>query len=247
MASSGAAFNDSLTPTFRAQLGEARVFGEWLAGRVQRRRLVAGRDGDGRAVMVIPGFLSRDALTRPLRDTLTAANYHVEGWGLGFNRGVTPDLLDRLCERIRQVSADHGPVALVGWSLGGLYAREAAKIAADDVSQVITLGTPFSGDPRANRAWKLYERLNGHPVDKPPVQVTVGEKPPVPTIALWSPRDGIVAPACSRGLTGEADLTARVHCSHNGFVRAPAALEAVLDALECWSAGSSERDDSAPA
>ena len=125
----------------------------------------------------------------------------------------------------------HGPVSLVGWSLGGLYARELAKRQPARVARVITLGSPFSGNARANNAWRLYEMLNDHPVDAPPIEVRTHEKPPVPTLAFWSRADGVVAPACARGLPGEADRAIELNCTHMGFMTADCALDAVLDAL----------------
>src|SRR3546814_7586279 len=122
---------------------------------------------------------------------------------MGWSRGVREDTLERLAAR----SEDFGqgrPVILVGWSLGGIYAREAAKLRPDLVAKVVTLGTPFSGDPRHNNVWRLYELVAGHRVDEPPLKVELGVKPPVPTPALWFRRYGHVAPACRREIGREA-------------------------------------------
>ncbi len=190
---------------------------------------VGTRDGSGRDVLVLPGFLATDDLTARLRHTLTAARYRAHGWELGLNQGMTPALLDRMLARIDALAA---PVSLVGWSLGGLYARELAKLRPDAVDRVITLGSPFSGDLHANRAWRLYEWINRHPIEAPPVPVDLAVKPPVPTWAMWSAEDGIVSPASSRGLPGEADHRVEIACRHMDFVSSPAAITAVLDALE---------------
>ena len=186
--------------------------------------------GRGRPVMVIPGFLASDFSTLILRRTLEGAGYRVHGWGLGMNLGARSDLLDRLEYRLNRAGR-HGPVSLVGWSLGGLYARELAKRRPDQVARVITLGSPFSGDVRANNAWWLYEMLNDHKVDAPPIEVRIAEKPPVPTIAVWSRADGIVAPACARGEPHECDRSVELDCTHMGFMTAACAMQAVLDAL----------------
>ena len=107
------------------------------------------------------------------------------------------------------------------WSAGASaasIAREVAKLRPDLVAKVVTLGTPFSGDPRANNVWRLYELVAGHPVDAPPIDGrTSAEKPPVPTLAIWSRRDGIVAPACARGGDGESDRQVELDCGHMGF------------------------------
>lgn len=195
------------------------------------RVAAAGRDGQGRPVLVIPGFLARDAFTRRLRNTLDAAGYRSHGWDLGINWGARAELPDLLGERLAAVTGGE-KAALIGWSLGGIYARELAKQRPDAVERVITLGTPFSGDPRANRAWRTYEFINRHAVDAPPISIDRRAKPPVPTIALWSRSDGIVAPSSARGEPGEVDCSIEVGCRHIGFVSERPALIAILDALE---------------
>lgn len=224
---------DSAVPSLSLFAGEARASIGRLFSARETLRVAAAHRGDGRAVMVIPGFLARDIFTARLRRALAAAGYSPHGWGLGLNRGVSADLLDRLCERLDAIAlADGTPVSLVGWSLGGLYARELAKLRPEVVDRVITLGSPFSGDMRANRAWRLYEWINRHPVDRLPVQVCVAEKPPVKTFALWSAADGIVAPACARGQSHEADHRVEVACRHLDFVSSPMAVQAILNALD---------------
>jgi pimeloyl-ACP methyl ester carboxylesterase len=104
-------------------------------------------------------------------------------------------------------------VVLLGWSLGGLYARELAKRQPDKVAKVITMGSPFSGSPRANNVWRVYQLITGHRVDQPPIEVDLATKPPVETVALWSPNDGMIAPRCAAGLPGERDraIAAALH------------------------------------
>ena len=141
---------------------------------------------------------------------------------------------DTRIDAIRRTSGK--PVTLVGWSLGGLYAREYAKFAQSKVGGVVTMGTPFSGDPRANHAWRLYQLVSGFPVDTPPFPCTREEKPPVPTVALWSPRDGVILPECARGRAGERDRAIEVDCTHMGFAAAPEGILAVGKALEMMAA-----------
>ena len=122
-------------------------------------------------------------------------------------------------------------MTLIGWSLGGLVAREYAKHAPDKVGQVVTLGSPFSGDPRANRAWKLYELVADHKVHEPPLSFDRSAKPPVPTTAIWSARDGVIAAEAARGLAHERDDEVEIRCGHFAMSSAPDALEAVLRVL----------------
>ncbi|TVV72108.1 alpha/beta fold hydrolase [Sphingomonas solaris] len=221
--------SDDATPSFMRMLGELPAFALHPGWFGTAHDLARGRDGKGRAVLVLPGFLASDMLTARLRHTIEAAGYRAHGWDLGVNQGISAEVFDALLRRIDALPA---PLSLVGWSLGGLYARELAKRRPGAVDRVVTLGSPFSGDLHMNRAWKLYEWINHHPIDEPPVPIDLAVKPPMPTFALWSAQDGIVAPAASRGLAGEADHVIEVPCRHMDFVSAPVALTAVLDALE---------------
>ncbi len=182
---------------------------------------------DGPPLMVIPGFFASDRTTLGLQRGLARAGYRVRGWGLGFNRGTYPKVLDDIIAELEGFA--HGrPTILVGWSLGGLYAREVAKCRPDLVARVFTLGSPFSGDPRANNAWQLYEKVAGHPVDQPPIDVDVAAKPPVPTYALWSRRDGMVAPASARGTEEQSDERIELRCGHMAFAANGRAIREVV-------------------
>ena len=134
---------------------------------------------------------------------------------MGWNRGARADTVERLGRRLDEVSGGR-PVLLVGWSLGGLFARELARAFPDKVRAVVTLGSPFSGDPKQNNVWRLYEWVAGHKVDEPPIP-RIAEKPPVPQLAIWSRRDGIVAVRAARGLEGERDKEVELRCTHMAF------------------------------
>ncbi len=189
--------------------------------------------GDGRPVIVYPGFLANDWSTIRLRRSLAAANYEAFGWGLGSNWGARAALLDRLEQRLEAAVAQGNgcKASLIGWSLGGIYAREVAKLRPDLVDRVITLGSPFSGEPRANNGWWLYEFINDHLVDAPPLQIDAPVKPPVPTYAVWSPIDGVVAPAAACGLPGESDRQVEIGVRHLSLARAPEAIVLIGELL----------------
>lgn len=188
--------------------------------------------GRGRPVIVIPGMLSSDRATALLRHSLEKAGFVVEGWGQGMNTGARPAEIARLEARLCDLAARSGePVVLIGWSLGGLYARVLAQRHPQACRLVMTLGSPFSGDRRANNAWRVYEALNDHTVDAPPFVEDPGEKPPVRTVALWSRRDGIVAPHCARGEAGQADRVVEVPFKHFEMASARGAVRAVLGVL----------------
>lgn len=184
--------------------------------------------GERQPVVVYPGYLTGDISTLRLRRSLRDAGYDAHGWGIGQNKGARPDLLDRLIARLEPLAAHHSqPVTLIGWSLGGIFAREVAKLRPDLVNRVITLGSPFSAGPRANNAWWIYELLNDHSVDNPPLEADIPVKPPVPTIAVWSPIDGIVSPASARGLPGESDRQVELRVRHLSLARAPEGIRLI--------------------
>ena len=220
------------TPPSRLQLARE---GLALAARFYRAfgRLGARGPEDGPKLMVLPGFLATDRTTLGLQRALAGAGFRVIGWGLGLNRGVRADTLDRIVARIESFGRGD-PVILLGWSLGGIYAREVAKVRPDLVAKVITLGTPFSGSRRGNNVWRLYEWVTGHSVDDPPIKVVIEEKPPVPTLAIWSRRDGIVAPACARGQPGESDREVELDCGHMAFAVSTRAYPQVIGAIRSF-------------
>jgi len=170
---------------------------------------------DGPPAYVIPGFFASDRTCSELRLSLADAGFRTFPWDLGLNRGAQIDTLRHIRQRL-EVIYDERPILLVGWSLGGVYAREVARQVPELVRAVVTLGSPFSGDPHMNNVWRPYEWVAGHPVDHPPVP-HYPEKPPVPTLAIWSRRDGIIAPRAARGLDGESDAQVELRCSHMAF------------------------------
>ena len=204
---------DDLIPSGWQRLGEAA----WLWSRAWRGFGHLGPRGpeDGEPVLVIPGFIATDRTVMELRRALASGGWRGHPWGLGWNLGATADMIEQLKARLDAIDLER-PITVVGWSLGGVYARELARAYPERVRAVVTLGSPFSGDPRLNNVWRLYERVAGHSVDAPPVPRTP-DKPPVPTLAIWSRRDGIVAPRAARGLAHECDQAVELDCNHMAF------------------------------
>ena len=185
--------------------------------------------------MVIPGFLAGDRTTLGLQRALAAAGYRVAGWGLGLNRGVTEQTVDRIVAAVERFGGG-GKVILVGWSLGGLYARVVAQERPDLVEKVVTLGSPFSGDRcRNNNVWRLYRLVAGHSPNHPPIDKDPAKKPPVPTLAIWSRRDGIVSPVGARGLPEQRDAEIEVDCSHMGFAVSRRAYPKIVQAVRSFA------------
>jgi pimeloyl-ACP methyl ester carboxylesterase len=170
---------------------------------------------NGPPALVIPGFIANDRTTMELRRALARAGWRVHPWAQGWNLGATEDIIDKLERRLDEIW-DERKIIVVGWSLGGIFARELARAAPEKVRAVVTLGSPFSGDPRWNNVWRLYEWIAGHKVDEPPIP-RIFDKPPVPQLAIWSPKDGIVAIRAARGLSHESDASAELKCAHMAF------------------------------
>ncbi len=182
---------------------------------------------DGPPALVIPGFLATDRTTMELRRALARAGWRTHPWMLGMNGGAKANTLDLLAQRLDALQ-DKRKILLVGWSLGGLFARQLAHRRPNQVRAVVTLGTPFSGDLKTNtNVRSFYEWIAGHDVNQPPFERLI-DKPPVPTLAIWSRHDGIVAPAAARGLAHEVDKSVEVDTHHMGFAVWRPALSRVV-------------------
>ena len=167
-----------------------------------------------------------------LRRALAEGGWRVHPWGQGWNLGARQDTVERLAARLDSLD-DERPVLLVGWSLGGVFARELARARPGRTLAVVSLGSPFSGDPHLNNVWRLYEWVAGHPVDAPPI-ARDPSKPPVPTLAIWSRRDGIVAPRAARGLASESDHSVELDCTHMAFGVSRRAARAVVQEIDSF-------------
>lgn len=201
--------------------------------RAMRGPIPIARSANPRVVLLLPGFAASERRMRYMAQQLERAGHKVKRWGLGFNLGPTEENLDQLAERLRDIHARHGQaVYLVGWSLGGLFAREMAHRHPECVAKVVTMGTPFGHTPWSNNIWRAYQFVAGHRVETPPVPVNRREKPPVETVALWSPRDGVISARSASGAPGERDRAVALRCSHLGFCTDPGAIRAVLRELE---------------
>jgi len=188
--------------------------------------------GDGHRVLVFPGLGASDVTTLPLRTLLSDRGYRPSPWNQGLNLGPREGVLDACRKHVRELfAADGEPISLVGWSLGGVYARELAKEMPHFVRCVVTLGSPFSGPPRATNAYWLFQRVSGHPEPDDEMLARIAEPPPLPTTSIYSRSDGIVAWRCS--LNPESPLAENIGllASHVGLGLNPLAFYAVLDRL----------------
>ena len=188
--------------------------------------------GDGHRVLVLPGLAANDLTTLPMRAFLKDRGYQPSPWDQGLNLGPREGVLDALRARVRELfNLDRKKISLVGWSLGGVYARELAKEMPAMIRCVITLGSPFAGPPQATNAWWLFERVSGHPEPDAEMQAALRLAPPVPTTSIYSRTDGIVAWQCSLNPPGPLAENIEVHASHIGLGLNPLAMVAIVDRL----------------
>jgi pimeloyl-ACP methyl ester carboxylesterase len=195
--------------------------------------LSAAPRGDGHGVLVLPGLLASDSSTAVLRWFAARLGYTVRGWNLARNLGPTNEVLEQLPRSMAALAQETGrPVSLIGWSLGGIYARELARQRPELARQVITLASPFAlTDSRESRAHRAYQMQARRHAEDLPTREQRARPLEVPSTAVYSRRDGIVAwPAC---IAPETDLheNVEVRCGHLGFGVDPATLWLIADRL----------------
>jgi pimeloyl-ACP methyl ester carboxylesterase len=213
-------------------LMEARAPWEYAAMLAATPWLTRGPVGDGHPVIVFPGLGAADLTTLPLRNFLRSRGWTPYAWEQGFNFGPRHGVLDACRALLARVADRHRErVSLIGWSLGGIYARELAKEQPDSARCVITLGTPFAGHPRATNAWRFYELVSGQSVHDPALMAQIRGAPSCPTTSIYSKSDGIVAWQCSLNEDAPHTENIEVQASHIGMAMNPLALTAIADRL----------------
>lgn len=199
--------------------------------------LASGPRGDGHPVLVLPGFAANDCNTLLLRQYLALLGYQVFPWNLGWNldQNSVGRNGEHVVRRIEEIADQTGrSVSLVGWSLGGVIAREMTRRDANRVRQVITLGSPFAGNPNATSLKIIYEVMTGNRVAsaKSRRRYVEGYRPlPVPSSAIFSKSDGAVAWQNCVSETDAITENIEVVSSHSGFSANPAVFYAVADRL----------------
>lgn len=193
--------------------------------------------GDGHPVLVIPGFLANDSFTAQLRKSLQMIGYEPYGWELGVNKGLSQKSLEATQTLLKELVLHHQqPVSIIGWSLGGLYARALANKNPECVRQVITMGTPFGlpadkfTEVREGIA-RLYESFNSgeDPMLAEPSLWYLS--PPIPTTSVYTETDGIAHWHYCLGVQGKTSQNIRVVGTHAGLMHNPMALYLVADRL----------------
>jgi pimeloyl-ACP methyl ester carboxylesterase len=215
-------------------LAEARGIFEFNASLLLSPLLMRAPRGDGHPVLTLPGFLASDVSMAPMRRYLKELGYDAYAWKMGRNVGGFARMRAALRDRLAEIHAATGrKVSIVGWSLGGVYARDLALQAPDLVRYVVTLGSPFAGNVRATNATRLYEAMSGEAVeDNSELRRAIAGDLPVPTSSIYSRTDGIVNWRTCRLRASETAENIEVYlASHVGFGVNAAALWATADRL----------------
>ncbi len=191
--------------------------------------------GDGHPVLALPGFMAGDASTFLMRRYLRALGYRAEGWELGRNNGGFYRMRDVLRARLSRLHNETGAkVSLIGWSLGGVFARDLALTLPEAVRSVVTLAAPFARELEANNMRKLYEQVTGEKTAEARADdlAAIAGELPVPATSIYTRTDGIVNWRCS--LAQESARSENIEillASHVGLGGNPAALWAIADRL----------------
>ena len=215
-------------------LAEVRGIFELNASLLLSPLLMRAPRGDGHPVLALPGFLASDLSMAPLRRYLRELGYETHAWRMGRNTGGVARMRASLLELLARIHRDSGrKVSIVGWSLGGVYARDLALQAPEMVRYVVTLGSPFANDIRATNATRLYEALSGETIgDNPEFERAIAGDLPVAVSSIYSKSDGIVNWRTCLLRPCDTAENIEVHfASHLGIGVNPAALWAVADRL----------------
>ena len=216
-------------------LAEVRAIGEFALGVASLPALSLAPKGDGHTVLVLPGFLTSDASTDFLRNYLRALGLNAVGWEMGRNLGGLYRMREQLRKKVGELRRESGKrVSVVGWSLGGVYARDLALSLPDLIRGIITLGSPFSGDLRANNVGRLYDRVSGETVDDAAMEdvMALAGEMPVPATSIYSRTDGVVSWQTSMMQPSiRSENIEVIGASHMGLGFNPAVLWAVADRL----------------
>jgi len=191
--------------------------------------------GDNHPVLVFPGFLASSRSTRPLRQYLADLGYRAHRWKFGYNMGYSYKLHYGMRDRVTELVERYGEkISLVGWSLGGVYARELAREMPDIVRQVISMGSPFRGHPSSSNVHAIFNMFSEVPYNEMPQSFLqdMAHPPPVPTTALYTRGDGVVAWQSTVEISDRYDVeNIHVGGAHMGLGFNPKAVYALADRL----------------
>ena len=217
-------------------LTEGRAIFEFGAFGLLRKSMRNLPKGDGHPVLVLPGFMASDHSTRPMRRLFNDLGYNAYGWGLGRNVKFNEVREREMSDLVERIYAENGEkLSIVGWSLGGVYARELAKMHPDIVRVVVSLGSPISNNRRHSAPSRLFEAINGKQT-QPEAEGRYRDlesAPPVPTTSILTKTDGVVSWRGSVQCPSKGHQTENivVPASHVGLGVNPLVMVAVADRL----------------
>lgn len=205
-------------------------FGTFVSLRLLMKHLPKG---DNHPVIVYPGFLGSAHSTAPMRNLLRDLGYHVYDWGMGRNMIFNPSREEEMHIFVREIARKHKQkVSLIGWSLGGVYVREIAKIQPRFVRQVISMGSPLTGGKHASRVRTLFEAINGKPTAETQARLEhLNDVPSVPSTSIYSKTDGIVHWHGSLQNETQISQNIQVPASHIGLGFNPLVMFVLADRL----------------
>ena len=220
-------------PSLFWTLTEGRAIFELQSFYAMRLAMKMLPKGDGHAVLVLPGFVASDLSTRPLRGVLKDLGYEAHGWGLGRNLTFNEEREQEMTSLLDRIYQSQGrPVSIIGWSLGGVFARELAKWFPEKVRSVISLGSPISANRDHSSAKRLFEAINGEPTEEELERFKdMQAPPPVPCTSIYTKTDGIVHWHGSLQESGPQSENIEVPASHIGIGVNPIAIYAIADRL----------------
>lgn len=218
------------SPSWPQRTRELRLAWDVIANTASSPKLLTAPRGDGSMVVLVPGFGTDDRVLWPLRIWLGGLGYNARSASIGLVNARIGLLVERLVERLDKLVPKGEPTALVGWSLGGVIAREAARDRPELVRRIITFGSPVNGGPRFSAAAGLFTRDRLDQID---ALITLRNRIPLtmPVTAIWSPNDGIVpAAACIDDITPGVEHV-EVSATHAGLGFSPEVWRIIADRL----------------
>lgn len=189
--------------------------------------------GDGHPVVVLPGLGADDTSTIAIRGFLQHLGYDVHGWGRGRNIRAPSADLSAIAAQVEALHAKSGKtVSLVGWSRGGLIAREVARHVPKAIRQVVTLGSPFAA-PGASNVKTIWRLLTGQPYEPPTAEriQALAQPIPVPSTSIYTRADGVVAWQACLESAGPNRENIEVATTHIGLGFHAPALWVIADRL----------------
>jgi pimeloyl-ACP methyl ester carboxylesterase len=194
--------------------------------------------GDVHPVITLPGYRSDDTAMLAMRRYLARWGYAPYPWGLGANLGIGYQRIDyekRMLEKLENVVEKHGePATLIGWSQGGVIAREVTKQRPELVRQLIVLGSPLADAPEATTVFRIFKKTSAEEITNELMNMMREVASPLPgvrCICIYSNSDGIVSADIAQDLVSPNVENIRVTSSHLGMVVNPMVLFIIADRL----------------